>query len=991
MSNPGETSSKAWRQNLGVIRRLSLVAMLLRTGLARRGQHPKQHASVRATFEVLDDIPAAYKIGLFAKPGTYHTLIRFSNGPQEDDREQGPLGMAIKVLGVPGEKILPAEADATTHDFIMIDGPTFFVRNIESYARLFKELSRLKPGAKPEKWLAWVAAQNPKDVEVAENYHNRVADSSLARPYWSQVPYAWGTDGKAIARYSVQPHPGNMPASIPPQFRDKDYLRETMVGHLTRAAKPAGFDFYVQLGPDATEATIENPTVEWTTPVQKVAVVTIPPQEFDRPDRIRFGQSLSFNPWHALPEHRPLGQMNEIRRVVYVASSKLRHFFSLTRRREPTSVEVPPAPSAAWKMAWILTAVFALSGLAIAAAKIGPSLFVSVPTYPAVERQVWQEQNWSPAAREWYHHAHQGGQFPPMINVPFEWFVALEQPNRLWGSAGLLADQTYLDRFGFIPSTTESGAYDWRHCGEPKTDAGYGSKYDSGTGSPTWRHKLPVGFACSDAATDPMLQPDGRPWRHAATDGQLSAIGLTCAACHTGRLTYGKTELLIDGGSAMTDIVKLNTAIGLSLFFTKMLPARFDRFALRLLGPDANDASRAVLKRQLDQVVGRVAALKKLDDGVKKQSAIEGFGRLDALNRIGNQVFSIDLDRPENYAGSSAPVHYPRIWDMPWLEWAQYNASIGQPMVRNAGEALGTGGNIALLGTRPGANDLTAPLFSSTVKFETLHEMEKLLAGSQPDAAKGFTGLRAPKWPAEILGPIDQKLAEKGAKLYADICQHCHLPPTKSAAFWNDEYWTKPNAAGQRYLITNVIPIEEVGTDEAQAADLLKRTVKTPPELGLTTDSFGPALGELVGKAVERWYNVQKVPPDERREMDGHRPNEVRAPLAYKARPLEGVWAAPPYLHNGSVPSIQDLLTPPDERPKSFWLGHREYDPMKLGYRTDRLSGGFEYDTSVRGNTNTGHEFNDGYKPGGPNRKGLIGPRLSPDDRKALIEFLKSM
>src|SRR5439155_2340044 len=161
------------------------------------------------------------------------------------------------------------------------------------------------------------------------------------------------------------------------------------------------------------------------------------------------------------------------------------------------------------------------------------------------------------------------------------------------------------------------------------------------------------------------------------------------------------------------DIIKLNTAIALSLAFTKAVPFRFDRFALRLLGPDANADSRAALREQLDAVVGRVGTLHELDQKVSSRGVEEGFGRLDALNRIGNQVFSIDLGKPENYAGSSAPVHYPRIWNVHWFEWAQYNGSIGQPMVRNAGEALGTGAPIVLAGAPSSTPALTAPLFTS--------------------------------------------------------------------------------------------------------------------------------------------------------------------------------------------------------------------------------------------------------------------------------------
>ncbi len=116
-------------------------------------------------------------------------------------------------------------------------------------------------------------------------------------------------------------------------------------------------------------------------------------------------------------------------------------------------------------------------------------------------------------------------------------------------------------------------------------------------------------------------------------------------------------------------------------------------------------------------------------------------------------------------------------------------------------------------------------------------------------------------------------------------------------------------------------------------------------------------------------------------------PNEIQGELDYKVRPLNGVWATPPYLHNGSVPTVYALLSPVEERPKKFYLGNREYDPVNLGYKYDKLTNGFEFDTSIRGNWNTGHEFAD--KP--PKTKGVIGKKLAPDERKAIIEYLKTL
>ena len=403
----------------------------------------------------------------------------------------------------------------------------------------------------------------------------------------------------------------------------------------------------------------------------------------------------------------------------------------------------------------------------------------------------------------------------------------------------------------------------------------------------------------------------------------------------------------------------------------------------RILGPDSTVADREALKDQLGQVLKQYGEVKALEESVASQSILEGYGRLDALNRIGNQVFSIDLKKPENYAGSSAPVHYPRIWNTPWFDWVQYNGSIMQPMVRNAGESLGVSAELNL-------TDPSKGLYKSSVDVEQLLEMEQMIKGDTPPNAKdGFSGLKSPKWPNDILPPIDQKLADKGAELYKTHCQGCHRPPVSSAAFYdfnNKDWWTK-NEAGEPILKVENVPISHIGTDPAQAADMLNRTVALPANLGIDKSGFAFALGDVVAKTVNYVFDQKKPPasPAERKRIDGYMPNELRGELAYKVRPLNGVWATPPYLHNGSVPTVEALLGPPEERPKKFYLGNREYDPVNLGYKYDKIDNGFEFDTSIRGNSNTRPRIQEGLRQEqgnqGCHRPGAVGGRSKGADR----------
>ena len=565
----------------------------------------------------------------------------------------------------------------------------------------------------------------------------------------------------------------------------------------------------------------------------------------------------------------------------------------------------------------------------------------SLPRHPVPERTVWLDQGWTPETRALYHHANQGTE---TFGIPYEWFVALEQPTLWPGEAPPLHDKAYLDRFGFIPGESV----------------------------------LPVGFAAADAYRDPTR---GETWTNPATGQPLRGIGFTCAACHTGRMTYRGTELLIDGGSALIDLGRFRRAIGLSLAFTDLEPPRFNRFAARILGANAGEAARRALRARLDQVLADGRHELALINRTKADSVEEGFGRLDALNRIGNQVFAINMGVDANYAPLNAPVHYPRIWTAPWFTWVQYNASIMQPMVRNAGEALGVRALVNL--TNP-----NRPQFDSTVHVEGLRWMEEMIAGDRPPLpARRFGGLRPPAWPETVLPPIDRARAERGGALYRELCQGCHLPPVGTAEFWRGPWWVQIDGRGERYLDLKQIPIARIGTDPEQAAGMARRTVALPPGMALRNTAFGPALGELVERVAQRWYDTRTppVPARDRDAINGGRPNRLQAPLEYKARPLDGVWASPPYLHNGSVPSLYALLSPWEERPSRFTLGAREFDPVRVGYRDGAFEQGFALDTTLAGNRNTGHEFNAVKRPG------VIGRGLAPEERLALIEYLKTL
>lgn len=621
---------------------------------------------------------------------------------------------------------------------------------------------------------------------------------------------------------------------------------------------------------------------------------------------------------------------------------------------------MPPANAAA--ICRVL-GLAALSLLAACAARLDELRPVPLPDYPTPARTLWLDQGWDPNDRTWYHHASQG---TSTFGIPYEWFMALEWPEPSFGSPGLLSDPARLRRFGFIPGH--------RHPGHNPDG-------------------LPVGFARGGARTDPVT---GEVWRNPATGRPLTEIGFTCAACHTGQIDHGDVAILIDGAPALIDLGKFRGVLARAVGYTAVSPPRFARFADRVLGRGHDADAAATLRAQLLNVFEGIKQVAAREHANRERSRGEGFGRLDALNRIGNELFAEQLGRPDNHHPESAPVAFPHLWATPWFDWVQYNGAIEQPLVRNAGQALGVRALVNL--TRKDG------LFASTINFDNLHRMETQLAGKSPwpqpaggSPEQRFSGLKAPVWPESVLPGIDGKKAAHGRRLYRELCQECHQPPVGEAAFWDAARWTRANAAGERYYKVPMIPIDVVGTDPAQAATLAARTVRVPKTLGLSggagegpdaVHAFGPALGELVEKVAGAWYDSHRPPlsPARRDRLNGHRANGIRAPFAYKARPLDGIWATAPYLHNGSVPDLYALLSPIGERPVTFHLGNRAFDPVRVGYRTEPVAGGFELDTTEPGNRNTGHEFDDG-----PPRAGLIGRRLEHDERMALIEYLKTL
>ena len=420
------------------------------------------------------------------------------------------------------------------------------------------------------------------------------------------------------------------------------------------------------------------------------------------------------------------------------------------------------------------------------------------------------------------------------------------------------------------------------------------------------------------------------------------------------------------------------TELDKALLLTEKIPTRFNRFAKRVLGSNYSAEAKAKLKNQLKLLVRSSQHLQKTHESKHIYPIDFGFGRVDALNAIGNQVFAVELGG-DNWGAAGAPVNFPHIWESSWFDYVQYNGSIPNPLVRNIGEALGVGATTVLKGDK-------SNWFKSSVNIKNLVMMEEWLAGDAP-----YQGLTAPSWPEQYLGVIDREKAANGQTLFAELCISCHYANRdvlqRDAVAESPIYWTARNSLGQPLLKIVMTDLELIGTDPKQAMDFINRTVDTG-QLGLGVINSGEALTYVAEQIAKRYFADHGISEEDQiKYTEGHKlgTEPSRALQAYMARPLTGIWATPPFLHNGSVPTLFHLLSPAQERPSQFTVGSRLYDAKLVGYEFAPTQNILPFDTKLPGNSNAGHEFNEGTG------KGIIGRKLSESERWELVEYLKTL
>lgn len=301
-------------------------------GSAQRFGNTKTYGVLRGELSVLPDLPSNLARGLFAAPRSHAAWVRFSGpGPYAppDLEDFGQCSVAIKVMGVPGAKLM--EDESKTQDLILVSPASFVTPNIRENAKMQR----------------WVRAKAPIGYAIAPGdshllhlmmqlLYSPMHANPLEIQYYSNVPFLLG-EGQAV-QYSLRP---TAPArSRIPAHPTENYLRDAMVR--TLAESGITFDFMVQAQTDPHRMPVEDATVKWPerlSPYVPVATLTIPAQRFDSDAQLGFADLLRYNPWHSLPEHRPLGNSNRARRRMYEELAVLRQQMNDVRHVEPTGEE----------------------------------------------------------------------------------------------------------------------------------------------------------------------------------------------------------------------------------------------------------------------------------------------------------------------------------------------------------------------------------------------------------------------------------------------------------------------------------------------------------------------------------------------------------------------------------------------------------------------------------------------------------------------------
>ncbi|ROH89387.1 hypothetical protein ED208_09585 [Stagnimonas aquatica] len=630
------------------------------------------------------------------------------------------------------------------------------------------------------------------------------------------------------------------------------------------------------------------------------------------------------------------------------------------------------------------TAVFPLlfaCGASTDGAPLGSSVTPSAAEQPALSVPVILDQGWTAEELATWMNTSTGSRL-----LPWTWAQALEQPK----GTGMFMNPDYLyDVYKMPLRTLPDGMV------------------------------LPRGFALN-ATDDTDYGITKLRWK-AGQSTTEPWLGVNCSGCHSADIRYNGKAVTVNGGATLADTFLFFKTMTEALEATRDDAARFERFAKRVLGASDSDSNRRMLRASMEVIIEeRMNALFAL----AKNDVAGGPGRIDATGLVLNAWQNVLHSKEPTYNPNDAPTSFPALWNVPQMDHLQSsgfapslnlldsNGYRFNPLffAGDIGVVMGDFGDVV---STPFPANLKG--FKSSIDFKTLLTFGDLL-----------NRLKSPAWPSDVFGAPDAALVAQGEALFdSKGCSGCHMELSR------DDLETP--------VLTTLVPLKgenAIGTDKWMACNTYQFTMQSGdlegmPILpdgtpsgggiignrnkvgdvqatavlliilgqidkfvsgtlnsyvgGLRQTGFLPLPGEsslqLLNRITTSGFTMQDepLPPADKKARGEACLASDHRWLAYRARPLNGVWSTAPYLHSGSVPTLYDLLSPESERPKMFWTGTEQFDPVKVGYLTDKSVPGnsFLMDTGIQGNLNTGHNF---PKQG-----------LTDVERKALVEYLKTL
>ncbi|GAA4790344.1 catalase family protein [Olivibacter ginsenosidimutans] len=327
-----------------------------KTSYATRDAHAKGYAALKAQFEVLGNLPAELAQGLYAWPGKYEAVVRFSNGSARvtSDKNSGKaMGIAIKVLGVGGSCTLEDEAECGNFDYNMINWPVFFCNSADHYRYIDKlflkvndyfakgTLGRLKF---MYHWLTGIGTffpnkQSWKEFRAFSSFQKIKPENTLLHTFYSMGAVR---HGDYIAKLRAAPVHAYA-QKVNRRTLDVDAADQVFGPALIAEIKEHdyAFDIQVQLCTDLKQMPVNDLTKEWAeelSPYRNVARLYIPRQDVSGTENFEVMEHLSFTPFRCFKENEPIGELQRTRKEAYRTSSTLRHQLNSTKRKEPQNL-----------------------------------------------------------------------------------------------------------------------------------------------------------------------------------------------------------------------------------------------------------------------------------------------------------------------------------------------------------------------------------------------------------------------------------------------------------------------------------------------------------------------------------------------------------------------------------------------------------------------------------------------------------------------------